>query len=166
MAPVCQLISRAVWQHASQAVEPCNQCVQQRSENCRTLVLRTALLCLLAISTDECLITFFALTMYCTSSPALMHFLSTLNFFVHSVVRQELPENEHLHPPLSITVVDWRAFGRSTLVGNHIINNLKAFKYSPPASHTVQLHKPPEVTHTPRPSLTPEPHSVKGNDCF
>ncbi|XP_018585008.2 fer-1-like protein 6 [Scleropages formosus] len=43
----------------------------------------------------------------------------------------ELPENEHLHPPLSITVVDWRAFGRSTLVGNHVINSLKKFKYSP-----------------------------------
>uniref|UniRef100_A0A8C9VNJ1 Fer-1 like family member 6 n=1 Tax=Scleropages formosus TaxID=113540 RepID=A0A8C9VNJ1_SCLFO len=42
-----------------------------------------------------------------------------------------LPENEHLHPPLSITVVDWRAFGRSTLVGNHVINSLKKFKYSP-----------------------------------
>ncbi|KAG7463981.1 hypothetical protein MATL_G00182400 [Megalops atlanticus] len=44
----------------------------------------------------------------------------------------ELPENEHLHPPLSITVVDWRAFGRSTLVGNHVINSLKQFKYTPP----------------------------------
>ncbi|XP_023192514.1 fer-1-like protein 6 isoform X1 [Xiphophorus maculatus] len=77
-------------------------------------------------------------------------------------IELELPENEHLHPPLSITVVDWRAFGRSTLVGNHIINNLKAFKYTPTPPHTVQLHKPPEVTHTPRPSLTPEPHSIKG----
>uniref|UniRef100_A0A671Z1C4 Fer-1 like family member 6 n=1 Tax=Sparus aurata TaxID=8175 RepID=A0A671Z1C4_SPAAU len=48
------------------------------------------------------------------------------------VIELELPENEHLHPPLSVTVVDWRAFGRSTLVGNHIINNLKAFKYTPP----------------------------------
>uniref|UniRef100_A0AAQ4Q0Y1 Fer-1 like family member 6 n=1 Tax=Gasterosteus aculeatus aculeatus TaxID=481459 RepID=A0AAQ4Q0Y1_GASAC len=47
-------------------------------------------------------------------------------------IELELPENEHLHPPLSITVVDWRAFGRSTLVGNHVVNNLKAFKYTPP----------------------------------
>ncbi|KAL4635807.1 fer-1-like protein 6 [Arapaima gigas] len=44
----------------------------------------------------------------------------------------ELPENEHLHPPLSITVVDWRAFGRSTLVGSHVINSLQKFKYTPP----------------------------------
>ncbi|KAG7262976.1 hypothetical protein CRUP_029404, partial [Coryphaenoides rupestris] len=50
----------------------------------------------------------------------------------------ELPENEMLHPPLSISVVDWRAFGRSTLVGNHCINNLTTYKYTaplpPPAS--------------------------------
>uniref|UniRef100_A0A8C5WR41 Fer-1 like family member 6 n=1 Tax=Laticauda laticaudata TaxID=8630 RepID=A0A8C5WR41_LATLA len=41
----------------------------------------------------------------------------------------ELPENELLHPPLSICVVDWRAFGRSTLVGTHTINCLKQFLY-------------------------------------
>ncbi|KAM4823364.1 fer-1-like protein 6 [Urocitellus parryii] len=39
----------------------------------------------------------------------------------------ELPENELLHPPLSICVVDWRAFGRSTLVGTYTINCLKPF---------------------------------------
>ncbi|KAK2501375.1 hypothetical protein MC885_007462 [Smutsia gigantea] len=39
----------------------------------------------------------------------------------------ELPENELLHPPLSICVVDWRAFGRSTLVGTYNINCLKQF---------------------------------------
>ncbi|KAM9308456.1 fer-1-like protein 6 [Gastrophryne carolinensis] len=44
----------------------------------------------------------------------------------------ELPENEVLHPPLSICVVDWRAFGRSTLVGTHMINCLKQFLYKPP----------------------------------
>uniref|UniRef100_A0A6Q2XG26 C2 domain-containing protein n=1 Tax=Esox lucius TaxID=8010 RepID=A0A6Q2XG26_ESOLU len=44
----------------------------------------------------------------------------------------ELPENENLHPPLNISVVDWRAFGRSTLVGNCVINNLKPFRYIPP----------------------------------
>ncbi|XP_012578359.1 PREDICTED: fer-1-like protein 6 [Condylura cristata] len=41
----------------------------------------------------------------------------------------ELPENELLHPPLSICVVDWRAFGRSTLVGTYTINCLKQFLY-------------------------------------
>uniref|UniRef100_A0A8C9QDH4 Fer-1 like family member 6 n=1 Tax=Spermophilus dauricus TaxID=99837 RepID=A0A8C9QDH4_SPEDA len=39
----------------------------------------------------------------------------------------ELPENELLHPPLSICAVDWRAFGRSTLVGTYTINCLKQF---------------------------------------
>uniref|UniRef100_A0A8D2A7R1 C2 domain-containing protein n=1 Tax=Sus scrofa TaxID=9823 RepID=A0A8D2A7R1_PIG len=39
----------------------------------------------------------------------------------------ELPENELLHPPLSICVVDWRAFGRSTLVGTYTINCLKQY---------------------------------------
>lgn len=48
------------------------------------------------------------------------------------VIELELPENEHIHPNLTITVVDWRAFGRSTLVGNHIVSNLKAYTYVPP----------------------------------
>ncbi|EMP26127.1 Fer-1-like protein 6 [Chelonia mydas] len=43
----------------------------------------------------------------------------------------ELPENELLHPPLSICVVDWRAFGRSTFVGTHTINCLKQYLYKP-----------------------------------
>ncbi|NXF78981.1 FR1L6 protein, partial [Sclerurus mexicanus] len=46
---------------------------------------------------------------------------------VKLLLEQELPENELLHPPLSICVVDWRAFGRSTLVGTHTINCLKQF---------------------------------------
>ncbi|XP_051259533.1 fer-1-like protein 6 isoform X2 [Dicentrarchus labrax] len=77
-------------------------------------------------------------------------------------IELELPENEHLHPPLSITVVDWRAFGRSTLVGNHIINNLKAFKYipPPPLPAPIQIHKPPQVTYETVP--IPEPQSTEG----
>uniref|UniRef100_A0A8D3ABM4 Fer-1 like family member 6 n=1 Tax=Scophthalmus maximus TaxID=52904 RepID=A0A8D3ABM4_SCOMX len=74
-------------------------------------------------------------------------------------IELELPENENLLPPLSITVVDWRAFGRSTLVGNHIINNLKSFTYIPPPAGPApaQTHKPAKVVHTPGPALTPEP---------
>ncbi|XP_078118672.1 fer-1-like protein 6 [Sander vitreus] len=80
-------------------------------------------------------------------------------------IELELPENEHLHPPLSITVVDWRAFGRSTLVGNHIINNLKAFNDIPPPAPPapVQTHKPPKVTYTLGPALTPDPQSTEGS---
>lgn len=79
-------------------------------------------------------------------------------------IELELPENEHLHPPLSITVVDWRAFGRSTLVGNHIINNLKAFKPIPlPALPApIQTHKPPKDISTPGPAMIVEPHSAEG----
>uniref|UniRef100_A0A669EU56 Fer-1 like family member 6 n=1 Tax=Oreochromis niloticus TaxID=8128 RepID=A0A669EU56_ORENI len=80
-------------------------------------------------------------------------------------IELELPENEHLHPPLSITVVDWRAFGRSTLVGNHIINNLKAFKPIPlPALPApIRTHKPPKDISTPGPTMTLELHSAEGN---
>ena len=54
---------------------------------------------------------------------------------------QELPENELLHPPLSICVVDWRAFGRSTLVGTYTINCLKQFlcKSKEPLALTSQV---------------------------
>ncbi|KAL6100438.1 fer1l6 [Pungitius sinensis] len=74
-------------------------------------------------------------------------------------IELELPENEHLHPPLSITVVDWRAFGRSTLVGNHVINNLKAFKYTPPPAlpAPAPTPPPPKRTEPPGPSAPPEP---------
>ncbi|OWK04271.1 hypothetical protein Celaphus_00016214 [Cervus elaphus hippelaphus] len=55
----------------------------------------------------------------------------------------ELPENELLHPPLSICVVDWRAFGRSTLVGTYTINCLKQFlcKSREPLSLTSQVDR-------------------------
>lgn len=88
-------------------------------------------------------------------------------FHRQSLVLQELPENENLHPPLTITVVDWRAFGRSTLVGNHVINNLKTFKYTPPPAPPapIQVHPPPKETCIPEPSLATEPPSTEGNKC-
>lgn len=45
---------------------------------------------------------------------------------------QDLPENELLHPPLNIRVVDCRAFGRYTLVGSHAVSSLRRFIYRPP----------------------------------
>ncbi|XP_051565030.1 fer-1-like protein 6 [Myxocyprinus asiaticus] len=56
----------------------------------------------------------------------------------------ELPEDEHLLPPLTITVVDWRAFGRSTLVGSHMINNLALYKHTP----TLTQQPQPEPRNT------------------
>ncbi|XP_032877367.1 otoferlin isoform X1 [Amblyraja radiata] len=49
----------------------------------------------------------------------------------------DLPENELLHPPLNIRVVDCRAFGRYTLVGSHAVGSLRKFIYRPP-NNTVQ----------------------------
>ncbi|XP_015225069.1 PREDICTED: otoferlin-like [Cyprinodon variegatus] len=45
---------------------------------------------------------------------------------------KDLPENELLHPPLNIRVVDCRAFGRYILVGSHAVSTLRRFIYSPP----------------------------------
>ena len=45
---------------------------------------------------------------------------------------QDLPENELLHPPLNIRVVDCRAFGRYILVGSHAVSSLRRFIYSAP----------------------------------
>nr|XP_057911961.1 otoferlin isoform X13 [Doryrhamphus excisus] len=44
----------------------------------------------------------------------------------------DLPENELLHPPLNIRVVDCRAFGRNTLVGSHAVTCLRRFIYCAP----------------------------------
>ncbi|KAI4905566.1 hypothetical protein NFI96_024021, partial [Prochilodus magdalenae] len=57
----------------------------------------------------------------------------------------DLPENELLHPPLNIRVVDCRAFGRYTLVGSHAVTTLRKFIYTPPDkrannwAHTARL---------------------------
>uniref|UniRef100_A0A3Q2DM59 Otoferlin n=1 Tax=Cyprinodon variegatus TaxID=28743 RepID=A0A3Q2DM59_CYPVA len=63
--------------------------------------------------------------------------LSYLVMFIHShgltsFFTQDLPENELLHPPLNIRVVDCRAFGRYILVGSHAVSTLRRFIYSPP----------------------------------
>ncbi|NWH75243.1 OTOF protein, partial [Piaya cayana] len=50
----------------------------------------------------------------------------------HTFLCQDLPENELLHPPLNIRVVDCRAFGRYTLVGSHAVSSLRKFIYRPP----------------------------------
>lgn len=42
---------------------------------------------------------------------------------------QELPEQVYLHPPLSIFVVEKRAFGRTVLVGTHVVSDV--MKFSP-----------------------------------
>lgn len=49
-----------------------------------------------------------------------------------SSLPQDLPENELLHPPLNIRVVDCRAFGRYILVGSHAVSSLRRFIYTTP----------------------------------
>ncbi|XP_066543887.1 fer-1-like protein 6 [Amia ocellicauda] len=91
-------------------------------------------------------------------SSVIQSYKSNPNFSVLvDVFDVELPENEHLHPPLSISVVDWRAFGRSTLVGNHVINSLKQFNYKPPALVPAPTSPTPKVEKKPKQE---EPASV------
>lgn len=42
---------------------------------------------------------------------------------------QELPEESYLHPPLTVFVVEHRAFGHLALVGSHVVQNL--MNYAP-----------------------------------
>ncbi|MCJ8736710.1 hypothetical protein PDJAM_G00015680 [Pangasius djambal] len=64
----------------------------------------------------------------------------------------DLPENELLHPPLNIRVVDCRAFGRYTLVGTNAVTTLRKFIYRPPdksvnnwsAMEEIVIHTEPE----------------------
>ncbi|XP_067402968.1 fer-1-like protein 4 [Emydura macquarii macquarii] len=44
-------------------------------------------------------------------------------------INVELPEQVYLHPPLSIFVVEQRAFGRTVLVGTHVVSHI--MKFSP-----------------------------------
>lgn len=48
-----------------------------------------------------------------------------------NLIPKDLPENELLHPPLNIRVVDCRAFGRFTLVGSNAVTSLRKFIYRP-----------------------------------
>ncbi|XP_071987952.1 otoferlin isoform X14 [Engystomops pustulosus] len=57
----------------------------------------------------------------------------------------DLPENELLHPPLNIRVVDCRAFGRYTLVGSHAVSSLRKFIYRPPDKKSQQWNTAGEI---------------------
>lgn len=84
--------------------------------------------------------TFCSLLMCVVVPITLLVFSADLSKSLTAVVAlQELPEDEYLLPPLTLTVVDWRAFGRSTLVGSHVINNLALFKHIPTITQQPQL---------------------------
>ncbi|KAM9316351.1 LOW QUALITY PROTEIN: otoferlin [Gastrophryne carolinensis] len=59
----------------------------------------------------------------------------------------DLPENELLHPPLNIRVVDCRAFGRYTLVGSHAVSSLRKFIYRPPDKKSQQWNTAAKLLH-------------------
>ncbi|XP_059368622.1 otoferlin isoform X13 [Carassius carassius] len=69
----------------------------------------------------------------------------------------DLPENELLHPPLNIRVVDCRAFGRYTLVGSHAVTSLRKFIYSPPDKTANNWAHIGEIVV----NMDPEPHIKK-----
>ncbi|XP_024408779.2 otoferlin isoform X3 [Desmodus rotundus] len=65
----------------------------------------------------------------------------------------DLPENELLHPPLNIRVVDCRAFGRYTLVGSHAVNSLRRFIYRPPDHSSTNWNTTGEVVVSMEPEV-------------
>lgn len=66
---------------------------------------------------------------------------------------QELPEQAYLHPPLTLFVVEHRAFGRLALVGSHVVQSL--MDYAPP-----ELGGEPEEEE-PEPKPKPKGKSYK-----
>ena len=44
-----------------------------------------------------------------------------------SLPRQDLPEQPYLQPPLSVLVIERRAFGRTVLVGSHVVPRMLRF---------------------------------------
>lgn len=70
---------------------------------------------------------------------------------------QELPEQVYLHPPLSIFVVEKRAFGRTVVVGTHVVSDV--MKFSPR-----ELEEEPE--YVPKGKLLDEvPMEAAGRFC-
>nr|XP_045004703.1 otoferlin [Jaculus jaculus] len=65
----------------------------------------------------------------------------------------DLPENELLHPPLNIRVVDCRAFGRYTLVGSHAVSSLRRFIYRPPDRSALSWNTMGEVVVSMEPEV-------------
>ncbi|XP_032764938.1 otoferlin isoform X2 [Rattus rattus] len=65
----------------------------------------------------------------------------------------DLPENELLHPPLNIRVVDCRAFGRYTLVGSHAVSSLRRFIYRPPDRSATNWNTTGEVVVSMEPEV-------------
>ncbi|XP_019746094.1 otoferlin-like isoform X2 [Hippocampus comes] len=70
----------------------------------------------------------------------------------------DLPENELLHPPLNIRVVDCRAFGRYTLVGSNAVTSLRKFIYRPSDKQANNWSTAEEIVVV---NMEPEPNFKK-----
>uniref|UniRef100_A0A8C6SU99 Fer-1 like family member 4 n=1 Tax=Neogobius melanostomus TaxID=47308 RepID=A0A8C6SU99_9GOBI len=53
----------------------------------------------------------------------------------------ELPEQVHLHPPLTLFVVERRAFGRLVLVGSHVVHSLMSYAPQEPGAESDQDYR-------------------------
>ncbi|XP_069727809.1 fer-1-like protein 4 [Phaenicophaeus curvirostris] len=66
----------------------------------------------------------------------------------------ELPEQVYLHPPLSIFVVEKRAFGRTVLVGTHVVSDVMKFSPRELEEEPEDLPKAEKVSSQRLPSQT------------
>uniref|UniRef100_A0A665XBH9 Fer-1 like family member 4 n=1 Tax=Echeneis naucrates TaxID=173247 RepID=A0A665XBH9_ECHNA len=67
----------------------------------------------------------------------------------------ELPEQAYLHPPLTLFVVEQRAFGQLALVGTHVVQSL--MDYAPPELGG----EPEEEEEEPKPKVKPALNQIK-----
>ncbi|XP_054254903.1 fer-1-like protein 4 [Indicator indicator] len=66
----------------------------------------------------------------------------------------ELPEQVYLHPPLSIFVVEKRAFGRTVLVGTHVVSDVMKFSHRELEEEPEDVPKAQKVSSQHLPSQT------------
>ncbi|XP_059683156.1 fer-1-like protein 4 [Gavia stellata] len=66
----------------------------------------------------------------------------------------DLPEQVYLHPPLSIFVVEKRAFGHTVLVGTHIVSDVMKFSPREPEEEPEEVPKARKVSSQRLPSQT------------
>ncbi|XP_075624908.1 fer-1-like protein 4 isoform X2 [Balearica regulorum gibbericeps] len=67
---------------------------------------------------------------------------------------EELPEQVYLHPPLSIFVVEKRAFGRTVVVGTHVVSDVMKFSPSELEEEPEDVPKARKVSSQHLPSQT------------
>ncbi|XP_029468634.1 fer-1-like protein 4 [Rhinatrema bivittatum] len=88
-------------------------------------------------------------------SEVILNYKETPNFTeLVKFVNVELPEQVYLHPPLSIFVVEKRAFGRTVLVGTNVVSHLMKFS---PKEMNEMTEEPENEPNSQEVSLRPGP---------